>query len=82
MTATLKFKQSIANQLSKHTPCSSKELITFMRPAKHLKDGHISIALPKLNASLQEPTPKQELAAWTQNIAEKVENHNKRECAF
>lgn len=46
-----------------------------MRPAKQLKDGHISIALPKLNASLQNPTPKQELAAWTQSIAKKFKTN-------
>jgi arginyl-tRNA synthetase len=72
MTALLKFKNSIANQLSKRTPCSPKDITTFMRPSKQRKDGHISISLPKLNASLVDPTPKQELAAWTQSIAEKV----------
>lgn len=72
MTALLKFKTSIANQLSKHTPCRPQDITTFMRPAKHRKDGHISISLPKLNASLVNPTPKQEWTAWTETIAEKV----------
>ncbi|KAI8077079.1 arginyl-tRNA synthetase [Thamnidium elegans] len=71
MTAVLKFKQAIANQLSKHTPCQPKDITTFMRPSK--KQGHISIALPKLNASLQDPTPHQDLVAWTQRIADKFE---------
>lgn len=72
MTAILKFKQSIANQLAKHTPCQPKDITAFMRPSKQMKEGHISIALPKLNASLADPTPKQDLAAWTQTIADKV----------
>lgn len=72
MTAVLKFKQSIANQLSKHTPCHPKDIATFMRPSKQIKEGHISIAMPKLNASLVDPTPKQELIAWTQSIADNV----------
>jgi arginyl-tRNA synthetase len=72
MTAVLKFKQSIANQLSKHTPCITKDLITFMRPTKNCKEGHLSIALPKLNAALQDPVPKQELPMWAKTIAERV----------
>ncbi|KAI7896148.1 putative arginine--tRNA ligase, cytoplasmic [Mucor mucedo] len=73
MTAVLKFKQSIANQLSKHTPCNPKDITTFMRPSKQMKEGHISIAVPKLNASLTDPTPKQDLPAWTQSIADNFE---------
>lgn len=72
MTAVIKFKESIAIQLSKHTACATKDLITFMRPTKNLKDGHLSIALPKLNASLKDPVSKQELPMWTKAIAKKV----------
>ena len=72
MTALLKFKQSIAKQLSKQTTCSSQELLTFMRPTKFRKDGHISISLPKLNTSLATPIANQQLNDWSKAIADKV----------
>ncbi|KAG2189911.1 hypothetical protein INT46_005346 [Mucor plumbeus] len=71
MTALLKFKQSIAKQLSKQTTCSSQELLTFMRPTKFRKDGHISISLPKLNTSLATPIANQQLNDWSKAIADK-----------
>lgn len=72
MTAFLRFKLAIANQLAKHTACSPKEITNLMRTPKLRKDGHISISLPKLNASLASPIAKQELNIWSKNIAEKV----------
>lgn len=74
MTALLKFKQSIAKQLSKQTTCSSQELLTFMRPTKSRKDGHISISLPKLNTSLATPIASQQLNNWSKTIVDKVIN--------
>ncbi|KAI8054950.1 uncharacterized protein B0P05DRAFT_560869 [Gilbertella persicaria] len=50
-TALVRFKKAIAHQLSKHTLWSSEEIMSFMRPHKHLKEGHIAIALPKLNTT-------------------------------
>jgi hypothetical protein len=70
MTAFLRFKLAIANQLSKHAPCSPKEITTLMRTPKLRKDGHISISLPKLNASLASPI--QDLETWSKDITEKV----------
>lgn len=75
MTALLKFKQSIAKQLSKQTTCSTQELLTFMRPTKSRKDGHISISLPKLNTSLATPIASQQLNDWSKTIADKVTNY-------
>jgi hypothetical protein len=79
MTAFLRFKLAIANQLSKHAPCSPKEITTLMRTPKLRKDGHISISLPKLNASLASPITNQELNKWSKDIAEKV-NNNRYTC--
>lgn len=72
MTALLRFKQSIAKQLSKQTACSPQELVTLMRPTKSRKDGHVSISLPKLNTSLATPIAAQQLDAWSRTIADKV----------
>ncbi|KAG1086119.1 hypothetical protein G6F42_021117 [Rhizopus arrhizus] len=71
MTALLRFKQSIAKQLSKQTACSPQELVTLMRPTKSRKDGHVSISLPKLNTSLATPIAAQQLDAWSRTIADK-----------
>lgn len=72
MTVRSKFKQAIVNQLLKHTPCQPKDITSHMRPSKIPKLGDISIALPKLNASLENPLPKQELAAWSKDVTDKV----------
>ncbi|KAK4512860.1 uncharacterized protein ATC70_003569 [Mucor velutinosus] len=71
MTALLRFKQSIAKQLSKQTACSPQKLLTFMRPTKSRRDGHISISLPKLNTSLATPVATEQLDAWSKVIADK-----------
>ncbi|KAI7904024.1 putative arginyl-tRNA synthetase [Cokeromyces recurvatus] len=52
MTAVFKFKQSIANQLSKLTSCPSKDILTLMRPSIPTKGGNMSISLPKLNFTM------------------------------
>lgn len=74
MTAFFRFKNAIANQLSVQTKCSPQEIVALMRTSKILKEGHISISLPKLNASLAAPLTKQDLNDWSNTIIEKV-NH-------
>ncbi|KAI9472194.1 MAG: putative arginine--tRNA ligase, cytoplasmic [Benjaminiella poitrasii] len=54
MTAIFKFKQSIANQLSRLTQCPSNEILKLMRPSIPSKGGNVSISLPKLNFRLNE----------------------------
>ncbi|KAL9539992.1 hypothetical protein MBANPS3_009939 [Mucor bainieri] len=71
MTALLRFKQSIAKQLSKQTACSPHELLPLMRPTKSRKDGHISISLPKLNTALATPMATEQLDAWSKAITDK-----------
>ncbi|KAI9358385.1 arginyl-tRNA synthetase [Pilaira anomala] len=73
MSVRLKFKQAIANQLLKQTPCQPKDITSLMRPSRIPKLGDISITLPKLNASLENPLPKQELAAWSKDVTDKFE---------
>ncbi|KAI8331816.1 arginyl-tRNA synthetase [Choanephora cucurbitarum] len=75
MTALLRFKQAIAKQLSNHTTCSPQKIISFMRTPKQLKEAHVDIAMPKLNASLASPHDQSSLLPWTHELANKFETN-------
>ncbi|OBZ91145.1 putative arginine--tRNA ligase, cytoplasmic [Choanephora cucurbitarum] len=72
MTALLRFKQAIAKQLSDHTACSPQKIVSFMRTPKQLKEAHVDIAMPKLNASLASPRDQTSLLPWTHELANKA----------
>ncbi|KAI8390100.1 hypothetical protein BD560DRAFT_379914 [Blakeslea trispora] len=75
MTALFRFKQAIAKQISKHTTCHTQDVISCMRTPAQLKEGHVTIAMPKLNASLTCPQDQSSLLPWTKELANKLETN-------
>jgi arginyl-tRNA synthetase len=73
MSALLRFKQSIAKQLEKHTAAKTNQLTLLFRYPKKRSQGHISLSMLKLQSSLKEPD--QDLGTLAKQLVENVKKN-------